>query len=234
MNKFMKDNWHDPQFATDWDETSAVTNPVRIALLELLTAIVSDNYIEGRYILDLACGSGLVEKQIIQKLPNAKFVGVDASGIMLAKARERISKDQLITISHNLDKINNLSIPLVEYQVAITSFALHEISAESKKQIFQFIYNNLTNNGFYILVDRFKIDAKNLKIAYSSYWNKGVHPEWKGSLTFEEYTTKMLAKDDSPDTLEDQLRWLRDIGFKADCLQLQLDRALVFAIRSGM
>ena len=229
--ELMKDDWNNQNFATDWDQTAAVTNPNRLALLELLAAIVSDNYIEGKYILDLGCGSGLVEKQIIEKLPNAKFVGVDASEVMLAKARERISKDQLITVKHDLEQINSLSIPSVEYQIAITSFALHEISSEAKKKIFQFIYNNIIKNGFYILVDRFKIDAQNLKTGYSSQWKNTVHPEWKGDLSFEEYTAKMSDKEDSPDTLEDQLKWLRQIGFKTDCLQLELDRALVFAVK---
>ncbi|MBX4205447.1 MAG: methyltransferase domain-containing protein [Candidatus Doudnabacteria bacterium] len=227
----MKDNWDDQQFATDWDETSAVKNPNRLALLELLTAIVSDNYVEGKYILDLGCGSGLVEQQILEKLPNAKFVGVDASDIMLAKSKERISEDQLITIKHNLEQIDTLSIPPAEYQIAFTSFALHEISSESKRKVFKFIYDNLSPNGFYILVDRFKIDAQNLNIGYSSQWKHTLHPEWKGNLSFADYTSKMSVKDDSPDTLEDQLAWLRQLGFKADCLQLQLDRALIFAIK---
>ena len=227
----MKDNWHDEKFATDWDQTSALTNPNRVALLELLVAIVADNYIEGKYILDLGCGSGLVEKQIIEKLPQAKFVGVDASEVMLEKAKERITKDQLITIQHDLEKITDLPIPAAEYQIAITSFALHEISAASKKKIFQFIHSNLEKNGFYILVDRFKIDTQNLQMGYSSQWKNTVHPEWKQNIDFEEYTAKMSTKEDSPDTLEDQLTWLRQIGFKAGCLQLQLDRALIFAIK---
>ena len=41
----------------------------------------------------------------------------------------------------------------------------------------------------------------------------------------------MSVKEDSPDTLEDQLKWLRQVGFKADCLELELDRALVLAIK---
>ncbi len=227
----MKDNWNDEQFATDWDQTSAITNPNRLALLELLTAIVSDNYTEDKYILDLACGSGLVERQITEKVSNAKFVGVDASDVMLAKASRRIGKDRFMAVKHNLEQIDSLSIPSVEYQIAITSFALHEISSESKKKIFRFIYNNLGRNGFYVLVDRFKIDTQNLKIGYSSQWKNTVHPEWKGNLSFEEYASKMSTKEDSPDTLEDQLKWLRNIGFKADCLQLELDRGLILAIK---
>lgn len=150
---------------------------------------------------------------------------------MLAKAAKRINKDQLTTIKHDLEQIHNLTIPSFEYQIAITSFALHEISSDSKKQIFRFIYNHLSKDGFYILVDRFKIDIQNLKLGYASQWNSALHPNWKNNLNFEQYASKMSEKEDSPDSLEDQIQWLRQIGFRAGCLQLKLDRALVLAVK---
>lgn len=62
----MKDDWNNTKFVNKWDSAIAITNPDRSELLELLTAIVADNYKENKYILDLGCGSGLVEKQILK------------------------------------------------------------------------------------------------------------------------------------------------------------------------
>lgn len=121
----MKDNWENQEFATDWDQTSAVTNPNRLALLELLTAIVSDNYINGKFVLDIGCGSGLVEKQILEKLPQAKFAGIDGSEVMLAKARSRLRENQMVAIRHNLEQITDLVLPTNDYQIDISSFVLH-------------------------------------------------------------------------------------------------------------
>ena len=55
----MKDNWHNLNFAAAWDQNDAITNPNRLQLLELLTAIVEDNYKNSGAILDIGCGTGL-------------------------------------------------------------------------------------------------------------------------------------------------------------------------------
>ena len=150
---------------------------------------------------------------------------------MLELARKRLDGKPVTFLQQNLSDIDNLKLPESNYQIAITSFVLHEVTADIKKRVFRFIYNALSEGGIYILLDRFKIDSDGLKPGYASQWNHTVHPEWKADLSFEDYSKKMSEKEDSPDKLENVLTWLRETGFKADCLKLELDRALIFAIK---
>ncbi|MBX4187387.1 MAG: class I SAM-dependent methyltransferase [Candidatus Doudnabacteria bacterium] len=231
----MKDNWSDEKFAADWDNDAAVNNPMRNKLLSLLVTIVADNYNAGDKILDLGFGSGQVEKMIFDRLPDAEVTGVDASETMIKMAKERVPQSNLIAIKHDLTEIGRLNLAKDQYKFAITSFCLHEIPAPHKKEIFKFIYDSLTAGGIYILVDRFKIDIEFLKGAYRSQWkwqSENANTDWSDwKEQFEDYTKRMNSKDDSPDTTEDQLKWLREKGFAAACFQLQFDRGLIVGIK---
>ncbi len=41
-------------------------------------------------VLDLACGTGILTKQIAEKLPQAKIIGVDVTKNYLEKAKEKL------------------------------------------------------------------------------------------------------------------------------------------------
>ncbi len=231
-----KDNWDDQKFAKDWDIDAAVNNPMRNLLLSLLTTIVKENYKHGDKILDLGFGSGQVEQLILKGLPDAEFVGVDSSEAMMGLATGKITEDKLTAIQYDLNNISGLELPKANYGIAITSFALHEISAKAKQAVFKYIYKTLSKDGIYILVDRFKIPTDTLPAVYKSQWNWQAAnrnttnwSDWKES--FEDYAGRLRTKDDSPDTVEDQLNWLREAGFNASCLQLQLDRGLIVGVK---
>lgn len=229
----MKDKWTDKKFASEWDSNAAIKNPTRSLLLDLLVTIIADSYMEGKKILDLGFGSGQIESMLFAKIPNAQIIGVDASQTMINLAIAKLGKyPGLNPILHDLTKIDDLVIPQGEYQFVITSFVLHELPQEKKRKVFEFIYQTLMPGGLYLLVDRFKIDAQSLKIAYLGQrsWQKR-KSNWQQDLTLDQYVQQMAEKQDFPDTLEDQLKWLRETGFAADCLQFELDRGLIAAVK---
>ena len=236
----MKDNWSDQRFASDWDNNAAVNNPMRNLLLSLLLTLVEDNYAIGDKILDLGFGSGQIEKMIFKKLPDAEITGVDSSETMIKLAKKKIGiGSKLSTIHHDLNNTTELELPNSPYKFVITSFVLHEISATHKKEIFKYAFDALTDKGIYILVDRFRINIKDLRNTYKAQWhwqsqnaNITNWSDWKEQ--FEEYEKRMVAKDDSPDPVDDQLMWLREIGFTAACVQLQFDRGLIVGVKNNV
>jgi ubiquinone/menaquinone biosynthesis C-methylase UbiE len=197
-----------------------------------MTYLVSGAYKNHTKILDLGIGSGRAEELIYKKIPSAEIVGIDSSNTMIRIAEKRLVNKNLVTLEHDLEKINTLVLPEGDYSIAITLFTLHEISAVQKREIFKFIYKTLLPGGLYVLVDRFKIDTNKIFGPYKSQWNwqsenanTNHWSDWKES--FEEYQKRINSKDDSPDSVEDQLNWLRELGFKAACLQMQFDRGLI-------
>src|SRR5690606_41446870 len=83
-------NWSDPETARKWDEDNTSRNPLRPQQLEMLLAILEDEFEPGKTILDLGYGTGVVEQMIYERIPAAQIVGVDRSGALMALAAVRL------------------------------------------------------------------------------------------------------------------------------------------------
>jgi demethylmenaquinone methyltransferase/2-methoxy-6-polyprenyl-1,4-benzoquinol methylase len=58
-------------------------------------------------VLDLACGTGILTKQIAEKLPNAKITGVDITKNYLEKAKEKLNAYQNISfVNQDAEKLD--------------------------------------------------------------------------------------------------------------------------------
>ena len=58
-------------------------------------------------VLDLACGTGILTKQIAQKIPLSKIVGVDITKTYLEKAKEKLNSYQNISfVNQDAEKLN--------------------------------------------------------------------------------------------------------------------------------
>ena len=58
-------------------------------------------------VLDLACGTGILTKQIAEKLPQAKITGVDITKNYLEKAKEKlISYPNIFFVNQDAEKLN--------------------------------------------------------------------------------------------------------------------------------
>ena len=73
--------------AREYDQQSAPHEEWQAQILERLQ-------LEGdETVLDAGCGTGRLTKRLVERLPDGKVIGVDASSQMLAKAREHLGDD---------------------------------------------------------------------------------------------------------------------------------------------
>ena len=58
-------------------------------------------------VLDLACGTGILTKQIAQKIPQAEIIGVDITKTYLEKAKEKLNSYRNISfVNQDAEKLN--------------------------------------------------------------------------------------------------------------------------------
>jgi demethylmenaquinone methyltransferase/2-methoxy-6-polyprenyl-1,4-benzoquinol methylase len=58
-------------------------------------------------VLDLACGTGILTKQIAEKIPNAEITGVDITKSYLEKAKEKLISNQNVSfVNQDAEKLN--------------------------------------------------------------------------------------------------------------------------------
>ena len=229
------EDFKDKETAQSWDADPIARNPTRPEQLDILLSILEGEYKEGKAILDIGMGSGIVEELILRRIPAAYVVGVDASEAMLEIAHRRLREysGRYEVVVDDFTQVDTLTLPEREYQAAISVQAIHNVADEYKLPIFRFIHQTLEPGGIFLLLDRIAVETPGLFSAYSSMWHRlnSVHgASIREGDTFEDHTRKVATRGDLPASLEQHLVWLRDAGFETACLHLHANRAL-FAAR---
>lgn len=178
------------------------------ALLEFISPGV-------RRILDLGTGDGRLLALVRKERPETVAVAVDFSPAMLEAARKRFSSDSRVeVVEHNLDS----SLPeLGTFDAVISSFAIHHLVHQRKRELYAEIYAVLNAGGVFCNLEHVSSPSARL------------HEEFLTRIGFtvetEDPSNKLLD-------VETQLGWLREIGFvDVDCYWKWRELALLVGVR---
>ena len=177
-------------------------------VLELLPSNV-------RRVLDLGAGDGRLLSLVKLANPRAHGVAMDFSPAMLAAARERFAAvSEVSVVEHNLD--NPLPV-LGEFDVVVSSLAIHHLSDARKFALYGEIFTMLEPGGVFCNLEH--VSSPTHKLHEDFYREMGM-------TTAEEDPSNQCA------SVEDQLDWLRQIGFRdVDCLWKWRELALLSGIK---
>lgn len=171
--------------------------------------------LSARRILDLGSGSGRLFGLARIDRPNGDAVVLDFSPTMLAALRERFGGDPRVTIvEHDLER----PLPAMgSFDAVISSFAIHHLTHERKRSLYEEIYRALEPGGVFRNLEHVASPTNALHLEFLRALNTA--PE------DEDPSNKLLD-------LETQLRWLREIGFEdVDCLWKWRELALLVGTR---
>ena len=169
--------------------------------------------LNARRILDLGTGDGRLLALVRAERPESEGVALDFSETMLQIVRKRFAPDkQVSVIEHDLD-VPLSSSKLGRYDAVVSSFAIHHLTHERKRQVYQEIFGLLNPGGVFC----------NLEHVASS--TEALHLRFLGAIgrtpENEDKSNKLLD-------LETQLRWLWELGYSdVDCLWKWLEFALI-------
>ena len=170
-----------------------------------------------RRILDLGTGDGRLLALLRIDRRDTEGVALDFSATMLDAARKRFHGDDKVqVIKHNLDE----PLPdLGNFDVIVSSFAIHHCTDARKRALYSEIYTALTPGGIFCNLEHV---ASATVVLHARFLHAlGItHAE-------EDPSNKLVS-------VELQLRWLREIGFEdVDCYWKWLELALFGGVRRG-
>jgi tRNA (cmo5U34)-methyltransferase len=164
--------------------------------------------------LDLGTGDGRLAALIRRCHPGSAGVGVDASQPMLERAAERFGDGATVELlAHDLNSPVPVSGP---FDVVVSGLAIHHLSHERKRALFEEIHGLLAPAGVFA----------NLDLVTSPTPQQ--HERFRRAIG--------RVQDDPTDRLAglcEQLEWLREAGFQAvDCHFKWLELTLVVGVKS--
>lgn len=168
-----------------------------------------------RRILDLGTGDGRLLSLLKIDRPDAKSVALDFSPTMLEAVRDRFAQDATVQVlDHNLDD----PLPdLGTFDAIVSSFAIHHVTHERKRSLYQEIFEKLDSGGVFCNLEHVASPTPELHRRFLSII--GYSPET------EDPSNQLLD-------VEAQLQWLRSIGFQqVDCYWKWLEMALLIGIK---
>lgn len=147
-------------------------------------------------VLELGTGTGETALRVLERHPGADWVGIDASEPMLDRARERLPDADL--------RLQRLEDELLAgpFDLVVSALAVHHLDGAGKRDLFSRVARALRPGGHFVLGD----------VVVPAAGEKGpIHIDWVM---------------DKPDSVEDQLAWLRAAGFEAEASAVRVDLAV--------
>ncbi len=152
--------------------------------------------IRATRVLELGTGTGETALRVRAGRPDAEWVGIDASEAMLARARERLPDADL-----RLQRLED-ELPAGPFDLVVSALAVHHLDGAGKRDLFSRVAGVLRPGGLFVLGD----------VVVPAAGQEGpIEIDWVMDL---------------PDSVEDQLTWLREAGFEAQASSVRVDLAV--------
>lgn len=170
---------------------------------------LADSKIDNPRILDLGAGTGLLTQLLWEKHPDAQFQLVDMAEEMLNIAKNRFSGQE------NFEYINEDYLKYDFdglFDMIVSSLSIHHLNHSDIKSLYQKAYDHLKPDGIFLNADEVIGPGSYSEEMYQKNWLEVIN-----QAGLEEEDKKVILermKFDNPATLEDNIKWLHEAGFK--------------------
>jgi SAM-dependent methyltransferase len=197
---------------------------ILIPLLELQEDVLARLFSRSEHaverFLDIGAGAGAMSQLMLSAdgaSPGSHGVLVDFSQPMLARAAgnlaEYAGRWQAVTGDLN-DPAWGEALPGGRYDAVVSGLAIHHLPSERKRALFAEVFDLLEPGGMFVNMDYVAIDGPLRGLFDEEMLASAVRAERESGGTRHEHEVDLDDDDDWPDTVEDQLRWLRAAGFQ--------------------
>ncbi len=184
----------------------------------------TNNDNENPSILDIGAGTGLLSSFILDRIPSANLTLIDISEKMIEVAKSRLKDNP--AVKYIIDDYTKYQFDK-KYDIVASSLSIHHLTDEQKRQLYSSIYSILNQNGVFINADQVLGSTPFIETLYKRDWKYKV--ENSGLSEDELHSAYERTKLDKMDTLDDQVNWLKEVGFlDVDCVYKYYNFVVMF------
>jgi tRNA (cmo5U34)-methyltransferase len=149
--------------------------------------------------LELGIGTGETARRVRAVHPDARLTAIDSSAEMLERARSEFPGADL-----RLARLED-ALPEGPFDLVYSALAIHHLDGAGKRDLFRRVAAVLRPGGVFVLADVVVPDDP------------------------DDQQTPIDGEYDLPDRLDDQVEWLREVGFEPTPVWVHKDLAVVRA-----
>jgi tRNA (cmo5U34)-methyltransferase len=184
--------------------------------------------------LDIGAGDGALSELLLRGAPEREAVLVDFSEPMLARARVRLAGGGRWRAAHgDLSEASwRETLPAGSFSGAVSALAIHHLPAERKRALYAEIFELLEPGAMFVNMDYTSISGPLQGLWDERILENHVHIERTagGTRSSEEIAQEITSDsdEDRPDSVDDQLQWLREAGFVDVAIHFKWAEAAIF------
>ncbi len=224
-------HWQREELAASFAERRRVLIPLLDVQEDVIVRLLARHERPVKRILDLGCGAGAMSELVLGANPRSTAVLVDFSEPMLARASVHLSaypgRWQAVRGDLN-DPAWREALPAGRYDAVVSGLAIHHLPRERKPALFAEALELLEPGGMFVNMDYVTIDGPLRGLFDEQMLANAVGHEHQHGGTRSEAELGLEDDDDRPDTVQDQVRWLRDAGFEQAEVHFKWAEAAIF------
>ncbi|MDH3603369.1 MAG: class I SAM-dependent methyltransferase [Candidatus Tectomicrobia bacterium] len=230
-------DWHSQQYVEDWIASAATRDEERRIILRRVVSLIPREPDAAIRVLDVGAGYGALSAQVLERFPQAQLVCQDFSEPMFAQARKRLAgASDRVSFTHS-----DLSDPAWTQALAgpfdavVSAIAIHNVRyPERIRAIYSEIFDVVAPGGCFLNYDLIFVSGSAAAAAYDSAsrlkgWLQGTDGDASRP---NPAATVHSGNERESITLEQQLSWLREGGFRdVECFWKEMRNVIIGGFR---
>ncbi len=226
--------WREQELVSSYLDRRQILLPLIDIQEDLIERLLSRYGRPIARVLDLGCGDGAMAELLLRCAPGAEAVLVDFSEPMLARVAQRldpVAPGRWQAFQADLgDPSWTGDVPPGPYDAVVSAMAIHHLPARRKRELYGEAFALLARGGLLLNMDYVSVQGP-----LEGLFDEEMHAKASAHAAHEHQhdgqdavVDDLDSDEDQPDSVLEQLEWLRQAGFQAAEVHFKWAEAAVF------
>lgn len=224
-------HWQRDELVASYADRREILLPHLELQEEVLRRVIERHARPVSRFLDVGAGDGAISALVFAGHPSAHGVLLDNSEPMLARAERRLAASGFSwqPVRADLGRPDwARALPAGGYDLAVSGLAIHHLPSARKRELFAELFALLRPGGLFVNMDYVAVDGPLRGLFDEDMRAKALAHERAQGGHRGAHEVDLEDDADFPDPVAEQLRWLREAGFRETDIHFKWAEAAVY------